>query len=238
MSRNGSGTYVLPSGNPVTTGTTITSAWANTTLSDIASALTGSVANDGQTTMIGNLNMGTYQVKNMAEPTVSTDATTKNYVDNVSSTLTAAITAAIAAALPTGIISMWKGSVATIPTGWYLCDGTNGTPDLRDKFIVGAGSTYAVAATGGSKDAIVVSHTHTATSTVTDPGHNHSLRVTRLGPGGSGGGGANVDFPTDSYLTSTSTTGVTVATSIASAGSSGTNANLPPYYALAYIMKA
>ena len=50
MSRNGSGTYSLPSGNPVVSGTTITSAWANTTLSDMASALTGSLASDGQTT--------------------------------------------------------------------------------------------------------------------------------------------------------------------------------------------
>ena len=58
MSRNGSGTYSLPAGNPVVTGTTISSSWANTTLSDIATALTGSVASDGQTTMTVNLQMG------------------------------------------------------------------------------------------------------------------------------------------------------------------------------------
>ena len=58
MSRNGSGTYTLPTGNPVVSGTTITSAWANSTLNDIATALTGSVAADGQTPMTGVLNMG------------------------------------------------------------------------------------------------------------------------------------------------------------------------------------
>jgi len=58
MSRNGSGTYSLPAGNPVVTGTTISSTWANTTLNDIASALTGSVASDGQTPMTGSLARG------------------------------------------------------------------------------------------------------------------------------------------------------------------------------------
>jgi hypothetical protein len=118
--------------------------------------------------------------------------------------------------------------------GWYLCDGTNGTPDLRDKFVVGAGSTYSVAATGGSTDAIVVSHNHTAT--VTDDGHFHTgtLDVATSNAGGSvviGSGRAIQTLTTD-----TKTTGITVANT--SAGVSGTNANLPPYYALAYVMKS
>ena len=91
MSRNGSGTYNLPSGNPVVTGTTITSNWANTTMTDIANALTGSVAADGQTPMSGNLNMATNQVKSLAEPTASTDATTKNYVDTAVATLSGSL---------------------------------------------------------------------------------------------------------------------------------------------------
>ena len=62
MSRNGSGVYNLPAGNPVVTGTTISSTWANNTLSDIATALTGSVAADGQTTMTGNLPMGNNKI--------------------------------------------------------------------------------------------------------------------------------------------------------------------------------
>lgn len=138
--------------------------------------------------------------------------------------------------IPTGMISLWYGSIGSVPTGWYLCDGTNGTPDLRDRFIVGAGSTYSVAATGGSTDAIVVSHTHTATSTVTDPGHNHTYSVVST-TGGAGGGTASYTN-TASITTGSRTTGVTVATTNASSGVSGTNANLPPYYALAYVMKS
>ena len=74
MSRNGSGTYTLPVGNPVVSGTTITSAWANSTLSDIATALTGSVASDGQTPMSGTLNMGTNRITGVANATLPTDA--------------------------------------------------------------------------------------------------------------------------------------------------------------------
>lgn len=81
MSRNGSGTYTLPAGNPVVTGTTISSTWANTTLTDVANALTGSLAADGQTTATGNLNMGTFQVVNAGDPTTAQALATKNYVD-------------------------------------------------------------------------------------------------------------------------------------------------------------
>lgn len=72
MARNGSGTYNLPAGNPVTTGTTISSTWANSTLSDMATALTGSVASDGQTTPSANLPMGTFAHTNVGNATVRT----------------------------------------------------------------------------------------------------------------------------------------------------------------------
>jgi hypothetical protein len=141
--------------------------------------------------------------------------------------------------IPTGMISIWYGAIGSVPTGWYLCDGTNGTPDLRDRFVVGAGSTYSVAATGGSKDAIVVSHTHTATSTVTDPGHTHSMIA--ISSASLGGGGETIPRTPNTnttFTTNSNTTGITVATTNASSGVSGTNANLPPYYALAYVMKS
>jgi hypothetical protein len=136
-----------------------------------------------------------------------------------------------------GMIMLWSGSSASIPSGWLLCDGSSSTPDLRNRFVVGAGSTYAVNATGGSADAIVVSHTHTAT--VTDSGHLHSTNRF-LGSLG----GANTAYVGDnsgagsasSGVTNTATTGITVSNS--TTGASGTNANLPPYYALCYIMKA
>jgi len=138
-----------------------------------------------------------------------------------------------------GMIMLWSGSIGSVPSGWALCNGSNGTPDLRDRFVVAAGSTYAVGATGGSADAIVVSHTHTATSVVTDAGHIHTVPQQNSGafannspiPGGNASG--------STYTTNTgsATTGITVATTNATAGTSGTGANLPPYYALAYIMK-
>jgi hypothetical protein len=166
----------------------------------------------------------------------SSDVTIQTY-DNLYGIIGA--TPPPATPIPAGGIFLWSGSIGSIPAGYVLCNGSNGTPDLRDRFVVGAGSTYAVDGTGGSANAIVVSHTHTATSTstVTDPGHNHTYtRYDTL----TGVGGANPLWAnTSTQNTGNAVTGVTVATAttVASAGTSGTNANLPPYYALCYIMK-
>ena len=103
---------------------------------------------------------------------------------------------------------MWKGAIVDIPSGFVLCDGNNGTPDLRDKFIVGAGSTYAVDASGGS-----VNHSHSFTG----DGHTHDLVA-----GADIGGG----FDYNDSVSSEPGTGTT-----------DTEDNLPPYHALAYIMK-
>ena len=133
-----------------------------------------------------------------------------------------------------GMIMLWSGSTGSIPAGWVLCNGSNSTPDLRDRFVIAAGSTYAVGATGGSADAIVVTHTHTAT--VTDPGHLHTVPVYSITNAGIGpGGNAGPIMPGSGISTGTASTGISVSN--ASAGTSGTGANLPPYYALAYIMK-
>jgi len=169
----------------------------------------------------------------------SATATSIQTLDNLYPILQNAPTSA--PAIPSGGIILWSGSTGSVPSGWYLCDGTNGTPDLRNSFIVGAGNTYAVGATGGTADAIVVSHTHTATSTstVTDPGHFHNSYKS----GVAGGGGDGLTVTTGSggaQPVQSATTGVTVATSTtnATAGTSGTGQNLPPYYALAYIQKS
>lgn len=80
--------------------------------------------------------------------------------------------AALNAPIHAGIIALWSGSIATVPSGWALCNGSNGTPDLRDRFVVGAGSTYAVGATGGSTTSSAAgSHTHTESSA---GGHDHT----------------------------------------------------------------
>ena len=136
----------------------------------------------------------------------------------------------LASSIPSGGIILWSGAANAIPSGWLLCNGANGTPNLIDKFVLGAGtSTPAVGTTGGSKDAVVVSHTHT----VTDPGHTHSFSVYDAGV--SGTNYARNSLP--QYPRTASTNSATTGISIAAAGQSGTNANLPPYYALCYIMK-
>jgi hypothetical protein len=126
-------------------------------------------------------------------------------------------------ALFTGVISKWAGAITDIPVGWKLCDGANGTPDLRGKFIVGAGSAgaqYAVGATGGADTVALTAaqmpaHNHAVydpghSHGVNDPGHNHGLNdpghvhgapggsfVNMQGGGGNGlsGGGQNYTFP-------------------------------------------
>ena len=158
-------------------------------------------------------------------------AVTLQTLDNLYPILQSAPTST-GASFVTGMIILWSGSLGSIPAGWTLCDGNNSTPDLRNRFIVGAGNTYAVSATGGSTDAIVVSHNHTAT--VTDPGHLHNVYYAAVAAGGGSVAGLDTSGP-NQPSTITASTGITVTNT--SAGTSGTNANLPPYYALAYIMK-
>ena len=140
-----------------------------------------------------------------------------------------------------GMIMLWSGSSATIPSGWLLCDGSSSTPDLRNRFVVGATSTYAVGATGGSADAIVVSHTHTGTTGGQSATHNHGSTIGSgfISNGGSESlrGGADLPFGRPS-TTANASNDHNHSFTTDSAGSSGTNANLPPYYALCYIMKA
>ena len=160
---------------------------------------------------------------------INVTVTKMMYLDNTGLTINGNLTlngGTFANAVPTGGIIMWSGG--SVPTGWVLCDGDNSTPDLRNRFIVGAGSNYTGGDTGGSKDAVVVSHTHG----ITDPGHNHAY-------GSNNNWGSNQQAAFDarntlgSFTTNNSTTGVTINT----AGESGTSKNLPPYYALAFIMK-
>ena len=130
--------------------------------------------------------------------------------------------------LPKGLISMWYGSIVSIPSGWALCDGLNGTPDLRERFIVGAGGnnpsvdalSYSVGDTGGA-NLITLSEAQM-------PTHNHAVyhHAGWQGPGANthgAGGGDNFTLVIPGVTSST--------------GSSQAHENRPPYYALAYIMK-
>lgn len=186
--------------------------------------------------------------------------------------------------VPTGGIIIWSGSAAAIPTGWLLCDGTSGTPNLRDRFVVGAGSTYAVGATGGSAtvtlaEANLPAHTHTVSGTTSDRsvGHTHtgytdvpSLTGTVYGISqsfGSYGAADGVFAKGAAYNVNGTPTAVdsndggrfainvshghavqtygesnghthTFSATSSSIGSGTAVNNLPPYYALCYIMKS
>ena len=225
-----------------------------------------------------------------------------------------------------GMIMLWSGSTGTVPSGWALCNGASGTPDLRNRFVIGAGSSYAVGAKGGSANATLVSHSHTVSGTAAASsisgtaaassisgsvaaggGHTHSASTSVTtssgltgwwdfknrggssyatpmlaassggkcthknqsnsksygegyrGEGGSGSSRASINM-NHNHTGSTSITsvgnhthtmsgtaaassisGTAAASSIsgtaATTGASATNANLPPYYALCYIMK-
>ena len=182
---------------------------------------------------------------NPASPTLTGTQAAPTAVAATNSTqlaTTAYVTTAVSNAIPTGTIVLWSGATSAIPVGWLICDGTSSTPDLRNRFVVGAGSTYSVDATGGSADAVIPTHNHTATSTVTDPGHFHlegstvQYGVTTSTSRGNRSG--DTEASGKSFNTESATTGITVATTTANTGVSATNANLPPYYALAYIMKS
>jgi microcystin-dependent protein len=113
-----------------------------------------------------------------------------------------------------------------------LCNGSNGTPDLRSRFVVGAGSAYNVAATGGSADSVVVAHSHS----ITDPGHTHIYNKW-VSDNAIDGPDSVTRYSGDIHLQIQPTASGTTGISVNSSGASGVNANLPPYYALAYIMK-
>lgn len=161
--------------------------------------------------------------------------------------------------IPAGIICLWSGTIATIPSGWVLCNGSNGTPDLRQKFVMGAGNTSNTPGTTGGSSTVTLStanlpaHTHdysgttvsggSHTHTVTDPGHTH----TYTNVSGSGALGTAAGFGQVTSTTSSSTTGISIDAAGAhthsfsgtttSVGSGSAFSILPPYYALAYIMK-
>lgn len=199
------------------------------------------------------------------------EAITKSQTD-ISNLVT---TIANFSAIPIGCIVMWGGSVASIPSGWRLCDGTNNTPDLRDRFVIGARSDSTSSATtfvtgadtksGGFKDSVVVNHGHTATSSAVSSGSLTSDTdawsgtltsgdASLYGTGVFSNSGSGQTFNDNFYSetnnenrsvtisrsrshTHTPTISTNVTTTVVATGETGTNRNLPPYYALAYIMK-
>jgi len=212
----------------------------------------GALAVTGASTLTGAATFGSTVTLN-ANPTLNLQAATKQYVDT-----------AVAGASPSGTLTMWP--TGTAPSGWLLCNGaavsrttyaalfavigttfgvgdnstTFNLPDYRDRMPIGANTIAAsVGATGGSANATLVSHTHTAT--VTDPGHTHTttLNVWRGGNAGNTsaawGGGDRQDATNVVGTSNSRVTSITVANS--TEGSSATNANMPPYLGINFIIK-
>ena len=201
----------------------------------------GNLAVTGTTSLTGALSGSTATFSgaiSSVSPTFTGTPTAPTASIGTNTTQIATTAFTLANGLPSGCIVLWSGSIGSIPSGWLLCNGSSGTPDLRDRFVVGAGSTYAVAATGGTADAVVVSHTHTASTIATDSGHTHSSNANGAPNGGGAGSAMTNSGNSPGYATTTGNANITASTTVNSAGVSGTNQNLPPYYALAYIQKA
>lgn len=191
----------------------------------------------------------------------------KNTFPNITGPITAGQDA-LNAPIPQGLIAMWSGVSA--PAGWFLCDGTNGTPDLRDRFIVGANTNKPLGTSGGTSTTNSAgNHTHsmtgagfhshtgltgsTALTTAQMPSHSHDIALKYTSVGGAGSSRqywtrSAVDPLTDATVGSTSVGGAQGHThtlsqdgehahALVEAGSH-THTLTPPYYALAFIMKA
>ena len=142
-------------------------------------------------------------------------------------------------AVPSGIICMWSGESTAIPSGWHLCDGSSGTPDLRNRFIVGAGSSYSVGDTGGS-DSVTLSTSQIPSHTHSIGSHSHDIYIADQNYGSTSSGryiGSSESVATDSSSNLVRGQTERASGNTGSAGSGSSHENRPPYYALCFIMK-
>ncbi|MEA5001301.1 MAG: hypothetical protein VB017_05395 [Endomicrobiaceae bacterium] len=146
----------------------------------------------------------------------------KNFTVNSSDGPKAVVSSTEYYMVPKGAIIIWSGAIDKIPSGWVLCDGTNGTPNLTDRFVLGAGNSYSVGTTGGEAE-----HTLTISEM---PSHSHTIAVQNNSENGSsniantvGSSGSSFEF-NNTWTTNDS-------------GNSLPHNNMPPYYSLCYIMK-
>ena len=165
-----------------------------------------------------------YMAKGVADPIPTQSGQSGKYLQSNGS----ALSFQSVEAFVSGMIIIWSGAANAIPTGWVLCDGTNSTPNLAGKFVVGyqsGNSDYAVAQTGGAEtvtlsEANMPAHTHTATTKGTSGSHSW----TQFGAGRN-----DWNYPGENSRGSATT---------ASTGGGTAHENRPPYYALCYIMKS
>jgi microcystin-dependent protein len=153
--------------------------------------------------------------------------------------------------VPAGGIIMWSGAISAIPSGWVICDGANSTPNLTDRFVIHAsadsGATYDVGDTGGAatvtlSEAEMPAHAHAAGDIVTASAgaHTHDIALSFSLRDNNQESFTVADIATGSSTRATQSAGAHTHTMSGNSGAKGSGAaheNLPPYYALAYIMK-
>lgn len=167
------------------------------------------------------------------------------------------------AMVPVGLISMWSGSISNLPKGWVLCNGQNGTPDLRDRFVVGAGNKYGIGNTGGLEKvnlttAQLPAHRHEGSSLDYAGDHSHNYEdsyrleergyMSQIGISGETHVGGDRTYMTNSngawkrsslywrQNTTRNSGNHTHKLTINDTGLNEAHENRPPYYALAFIM--
>jgi len=251
---SGGSVISIPNGTTAQVYTDGTNTYSAQTGSSGDFTINGNLTVTGNETEVGTLSASTLSVSNAATFAVGPTAPTATTGTNTTQLATTAFVNSSIAAIPTpsvsGSILMWPTSTA--PTGYLLCDGTAVSRSTYSTLFTLFGTTFGtgdgsttfnlpnytnrmpygttIGSTGGSADAILVSHTHTAT--VTDPGHFHTVSAGSIVTASLNSGGS-VNLGTSN--TSTATTGITVANS--TEGVSGTNANLPPYLGINFIIK-
>lgn len=192
-------------------------------------------------TTIGNVGIGT------ATPSQKLDVN-GNVNINGDVNVTTAGTIRGYGTIPVGGIIMWNGISTSVPNGWAICDGTNGTPDLRDRFVVGAGNTYALAAIGGDTSNAhthpiphthPIDHNHVTFNSEKGGNHKHGMNTSNSwainrSAGSTGMSNENTHLHGVNPPLIIATSGA-VSTPIT--GAESNHENRPPYYAVYYIMR-
>lgn len=168
----------------------------------------------------------------------------KSFGGNIAITGTLTVNNVENSFIPTGLIIIWNS--LTAPTGWAICDGTNGTPNLTDKFVIASGQTYSPGQTGGAYNVTL--------SNANLPSHNHAVQIGAVNQqhGHNFTGFSNLNFGWQLYggqlgfftPGANQNRGVTASgmnhnhtVNLGNTGSSSAWSPLPPFYTLSYIMK-
>jgi hypothetical protein len=221
-----SGTYTLPAGNPVVTGTTITSTWANTTFSDVATALTGSVATDGTSPMTGILQMGNNKITGVADGTASSDVATVNQISNPT------ITGGTIDGAPIGAANPRNGAFLALSANTAAFSGTATAPTVTpssDNSTKIATTAFVQSAITAISSGVTSFNTRSGVVTLTSGDVTTALGFTPYNAGGSTvvtSGNINTYAPTLTGTGAAGTWGISIGGNAATATTATTATNV------------